>query len=191
MALPDMDAVFQGSDDGCGDAVPGELASVRVLACAVDKDPEDMLDPDRADPGVERAFGLSSLDEVEDGIAGRDRPVWRPVAFECARIAENEHQAVPDRDHRGDRPAHGVQRRALIQCRLGDGLADRLDRVLDGWGSVLYLHSQRHLFAGDALAWSLTRLARSGHHFEHVFPGHGDWTKGPVHDMSDRLARLT
>jgi hypothetical protein len=37
---------------------------------------------------------------------------------------------------------------------------------------------------------SLTRLARSGHHFDHVFPGHGDWTKGPVNDMGDRLARL-
>jgi glyoxylase-like metal-dependent hydrolase (beta-lactamase superfamily II) len=80
-------------------------------------------------------------------------------------------------------------------------------------GSVLYLHRQRHLFAGDTLAWStqtsdlrpietiwysrqehrrsLARLARSGHRFEHVFPGHGDWTKGPVSDMSDRLARLT
>jgi glyoxylase-like metal-dependent hydrolase (beta-lactamase superfamily II) len=79
-------------------------------------------------------------------------------------------------------------------------------------GSVLYLHLERHLFAGDTLAWSrqtadlrpiekiwysreehrrsLTRLARSGHHFEHVFPGHGDWTKSPVTDMSDRLARL-
>lgn len=80
-------------------------------------------------------------------------------------------------------------------------------------GSVLYLHDQRHLFSGDTLAWSrqtsdlraietiwysrrehqrsLVRLARSGHRFEHVFPGHGDWTKGPVHDMSDRLARFT
>lgn len=80
-------------------------------------------------------------------------------------------------------------------------------------GSVLYLHRERHLFAGDTLAWSrqtadlrpiekiwysreehrrsLTRLARSGHDFEHVFPGHGDWTKSPVNDMSDRLARLT
>jgi glyoxylase-like metal-dependent hydrolase (beta-lactamase superfamily II) len=80
-------------------------------------------------------------------------------------------------------------------------------------GSVLYLHRERHLFAGDTLAWSrqtadlrpiekiwysreehrrsLTRLARSGHDFEYVFPGHGDWTKSPVDDMSDRLARLT
>jgi glyoxylase-like metal-dependent hydrolase (beta-lactamase superfamily II) len=79
-------------------------------------------------------------------------------------------------------------------------------------GSVLYLHSQRHLFSGDTLAWSrqtsdlrpietiwysrqehrrsLARLARSGHRFEHVFPGHGDWTKGPVNDMSVRLARF-
>ncbi len=80
-------------------------------------------------------------------------------------------------------------------------------------GSVLYLHSQQHLFSGDALAWSMTtsdlraietiwysrqesrrsliRFANSGHHFDHVFPGHGDWTKGPVADMSDRLSRLS
>jgi glyoxylase-like metal-dependent hydrolase (beta-lactamase superfamily II) len=80
-------------------------------------------------------------------------------------------------------------------------------------GSVLYLHSQRHLFSGDTLAWSrqtsdlrpietiwysrqehqrsLVRLARSGHRFEHVFPGHGDWNEDPVNDMSDRLARFT
>lgn len=80
-------------------------------------------------------------------------------------------------------------------------------------GSVLYLHSQRHLFSGDTLAWSrqtsdlraiktiwysrrefqrsLTRFAGSGHRFEHVFPGHGDWTRSPVSDMNDRLARLT
>ena len=38
---------------------------------------------------------------------------------------------------------------------------------------------------------SLVRLAGSGHRFEYVFPGHGDWTKGPVNDMSDRLVRLT
>ncbi len=79
-------------------------------------------------------------------------------------------------------------------------------------GSVLYLHGQRHLFSGDTLAWSrntsdlraietiwysrdqyersLTRFANSGHRFEHVFPGHGEWTKGPIDDMSDRLARL-
>jgi glyoxylase-like metal-dependent hydrolase (beta-lactamase superfamily II) len=80
-------------------------------------------------------------------------------------------------------------------------------------GSVLYLHIERHVFSGDTLAWSrhtsdlraietiwysrqelrrsLLRLARSGHHFEYVFPGHGDWTKGPIDDMSDRLTRLT
>jgi glyoxylase-like metal-dependent hydrolase (beta-lactamase superfamily II) len=80
-------------------------------------------------------------------------------------------------------------------------------------GSVLYLHGQRNLFSGDTLAWSrqtsdlrpietiwysrqehrrsLIRLARSGHRFERVFPGHGDWTKAPVNDMSDRLARFT
>jgi glyoxylase-like metal-dependent hydrolase (beta-lactamase superfamily II) len=80
-------------------------------------------------------------------------------------------------------------------------------------GSVLYLHRQRHLFAGDTLAWStqtsdlrpietiwysrqehqrsLARLARSDHRFEYVFPGHGDWTKAPVNDMCDRLARFT
>jgi glyoxylase-like metal-dependent hydrolase (beta-lactamase superfamily II) len=79
-------------------------------------------------------------------------------------------------------------------------------------GSVLYLHGDRHLFSGDTLAWSrhtsdlraietiwysrqehrrsLARLASSAHLFEHVFPGHGDWTKGPIDDMSDRLARL-
>jgi glyoxylase-like metal-dependent hydrolase (beta-lactamase superfamily II) len=80
-------------------------------------------------------------------------------------------------------------------------------------GSVLYLHNEQHLFSGDTLAWSrqtsdlraidtvwysrrehrgsLVRLARSGHRFEYVFPGHGDWTKGPVKDMGDRLARIT
>lgn len=80
-------------------------------------------------------------------------------------------------------------------------------------GSVLYLHSQQHLFSGDTLAWSretrdlraiqtiwysrqefqrsLSRFADSGHRFEHVFPGHGDWTKAPVSDMGDRLTRLT
>jgi glyoxylase-like metal-dependent hydrolase (beta-lactamase superfamily II) len=79
-------------------------------------------------------------------------------------------------------------------------------------GSVLYLHDQRHLFSGDTLAWtrqtadvrsietiwhsrrehhrSLGRLARSAHRFEHIFPGHGDWTPAPVTDMSARLARL-
>ncbi len=79
-------------------------------------------------------------------------------------------------------------------------------------GSVLYLHGQQHLFSGDTLAWSrqsgdlraiqtiwysrqefqrsLIRFAASGNRFEHVFPGHGDWTKAPVSDMSGRLARL-
>jgi glyoxylase-like metal-dependent hydrolase (beta-lactamase superfamily II) len=79
-------------------------------------------------------------------------------------------------------------------------------------GSLLYLHSQRHLFSGDTLAWSrqtsdlraietiwysrqehqrsLVRFAGSGHRFEYVFPGHGDWNKGPVNDMIDRLVRL-
>ncbi|MGH8989356.1 MAG: 4Fe-4S domain-containing protein [Acidimicrobiales bacterium] len=79
-------------------------------------------------------------------------------------------------------------------------------------GSVLYLHRERHLFSGDTLAWSrhthdlrpietiwysrqehrrsLTRLAHSPHHFEYVFPGHGDWTKEPVSDMTNRLAQL-
>jgi hypothetical protein len=123
-ALPDMDAVFEGSDDGSGDAMPGKLASIRVLASAVDKDPEDMLNPARADLGVEHAFGLSSLDEVDDGVVGRYRRVWRSITLEYARIAENEHQAVPDGDHRGDCPAHGSQRRALIQCCIGHGLMD-------------------------------------------------------------------
>jgi len=80
-------------------------------------------------------------------------------------------------------------------------------------GSVLYLHNERHLFAGDTLAWSrhtsdlrpietiwysrqehrhsLRRLADSPHHFTYVFPGHGDWTKGPIDDMHDRLNRIT
>jgi glyoxylase-like metal-dependent hydrolase (beta-lactamase superfamily II) len=80
-------------------------------------------------------------------------------------------------------------------------------------GSLLYLHNERNLFAGDTLAWSrrtsnlraietiwysreehhrsLVRLARSGHRFEYVFPGHGDWTKRAIGDMGDRLARLT
>jgi glyoxylase-like metal-dependent hydrolase (beta-lactamase superfamily II) len=79
-------------------------------------------------------------------------------------------------------------------------------------GSVLYLLDELHLFSGDTLAWSrhsadlraietiwysrqefqcsLARFARSGHRFKHIFPGHGDWTKGPVDDMSDRLAML-
>lgn len=78
-------------------------------------------------------------------------------------------------------------------------------------GSVLYLHEQRHLFTGDTLAWSrqtedvypielvwysrqehrrsLERLARSGHRFEYIFPGHGDWTPAPVSDMRERMAR--
>ena len=79
-------------------------------------------------------------------------------------------------------------------------------------GSVAYLHNQRHLFSGDTLAWSMqtsevrsiekiwysrqehhrsvVRLARSGHRFEHLFPGHGGWTPAPVNDLSGRLARL-
>jgi len=51
-----------------------ELASICVLASAVDNDPQDVLDPASADLGVEHAFGLSSPDEVDDGIVGRYCP---------------------------------------------------------------------------------------------------------------------
>jgi glyoxylase-like metal-dependent hydrolase (beta-lactamase superfamily II) len=79
-------------------------------------------------------------------------------------------------------------------------------------GSVLYIHEERNLFSGDTMAWSrqtadlrpiytiwysrrefersLTRFAHSGHSFERIFPGHGDWTKHSVGDMRNRLARL-
>jgi hypothetical protein len=53
MTLTDVDTVFEGSGDGSGDAMPGQFARIRVLASAVDKDPEDVLDPSGADFGVE------------------------------------------------------------------------------------------------------------------------------------------
>jgi len=118
MTLPDVDAVFEGSGNGSRDAMSRQLAHICVLASAVDKNPEDVLNPSGADFGVEHAFGLPSLDEINNGIAGR-HSVSRHVAPGYSRIAEDEQQAVSDRDHRGDRPAHGLERRALLQGRPG------------------------------------------------------------------------
>lgn len=82
MALADMDTVFEGSDNGCGHAVPRELASVCILTTAVNEYPEDVLNPARADLGVENAFGLSSLYEVDDRIVGGFRAVVRAMTLE-------------------------------------------------------------------------------------------------------------
>jgi hypothetical protein len=95
VASPGMDAVFEGPDDGSGDAMPGKLASIRVLASAVDQDPEDMLYPAGADLGVEHAFGLPSLDEVDDGIVGRYHRVWRSITLEYARIDPRKRPLSP------------------------------------------------------------------------------------------------
>ncbi|MFI5042482.1 MAG: hypothetical protein ACHQNA_11665 [Acidimicrobiales bacterium] len=75
------------------------------------------------------------------------------------------------------------------------------------------MHDERHLLAGDTLAWfwrehdlaafrdatwyswttlqaSLRRFPASGHGFEWIFPGHGTWHGAPEEEMRWRLTML-
>jgi len=118
-------------------------------------------------------------------------------------IHEGDLDAAPDADH---------VLRGLDPVEVAAGV---IAYPLPGHteGSVLYLADQRYCFSGDSIYWSRTTgdievteyvtwysieelaasLSRTVNqlHFEWLLPGHGNRTRLPVDEMSQRLRRLT
>lgn len=188
MTSPDMDAFFESSDDDGSDPMSRQLAAVGVFTPAVHKDPEHVLNPTCADLGIKDALGLTSHDQVDDGIIGY-RFRWRFVTLKYALVAEDEHEAISNGDHRGDNSAHGFQWRALIQLRSVHGVMDCLDRVLDRSGDQCLAVGEVAVQSGasDARRFSDVGQGRRPVSSEHRGGGIQDSAPGAVANTGPRL----